>query len=86
MIEMLDVPSADRLGGLKVFRLKYASAKNLSEILQGLVTGQAVSSSNNSNNSSNSSNPINSLIGNNQNSGSNTSGSMVPQFQLLQLT
>ncbi|MDC4642793.1 type II secretion system secretin GspD [Acinetobacter baumannii] len=75
MIEMLDVPSADRLGGLKVFRLKYASAKNLSEILQGLVTGQAVSSSNNSNNSSNSSNPINSLIGNNQNSGSNTSGS-----------
>ncbi|MDC5306492.1 type II secretion system secretin GspD [Acinetobacter baumannii] len=75
MIEMLDVPSADRLGGLKVFRLKYASAKNLSEILQGLVTGQAASSSNNSNNSSNSSNPINSLIGNNQNSGSNTSGS-----------
>ncbi|MDC4569841.1 type II secretion system secretin GspD [Acinetobacter baumannii] len=75
MIEMLDVPSADRLGGLKVFRLKYASAKNLSEILQGLVTGQAVSSSNNSNNSSNSSNPINSLIGNNQNSGSNISGS-----------
>lgn len=75
MIEMLDVPSADRLGGLKVFRLKYASAKNLSEILQGLVTGQAVSSTNNSNNSSNSSNPINSLIGNNQNSGSNTSGS-----------
>lgn len=75
MIEMLDVPSADRLGGLKVFRLKYASAKNLSEILQGLVIGQAVSSSNNSNNSSNSSNPINSLIGNNQNSGSNTSGS-----------
>ncbi|EPG3343582.1 type II secretion system secretin GspD [Acinetobacter baumannii] len=75
MIEMLDVPSADRLGGLKVFRLKYASAKNLSEILQGLVTRQAVSSSNNSNNSSNSSNPINSLIGNNQNSGSNTSGS-----------
>lgn len=75
MIEMLDVPSADRLGGLKVFRLKYASAKNLSEILQGLVTGQAVSSSNSNNSSSNSSNPINSLIGNNQNSGSNTSGS-----------
>ncbi|ENX46933.1 type II secretion system protein D [Acinetobacter sp. NIPH 542] len=74
MIEMLDVPSADRLGGLKVFRLKYASAKNLSEILQGLVTGQAVSSSNN-NSSSNSSNPINNLMGNNQNSSSNTSGS-----------
>ena len=27
MIEMLDVPAANRLGGLKVFRLKYASAK-----------------------------------------------------------
>lgn len=75
MIEMLDVPSADRLGGLKVFRLKYASAKNLSEILQGLVTGQAVSSSNSNNSSSNSSNPINNLMGNNQNSNSNTSGS-----------
>jgi len=75
MIEMLDVPSADRLGGLKVFRLKYASAKNLSEILQGLVTGQAVSSSNSNNNSSNSSNPINNLMGNNQNSSSSSSGS-----------
>ncbi|UGQ26053.1 type II secretion system secretin GspD [Acinetobacter calcoaceticus] len=75
MIEMLDVPSADRLGGLKVFRLKYASAKNLSEILQGLVTGQAVSSSNSNNGSSNSSNPINNVMGNNQNSSSNTSGS-----------
>lgn len=75
MIEMLDVPSADRLGGLKVFRLKYASAKNLSEILQGLVTGQAVSSSNSNNGSSNSSNPINNLMGNNQNSNSTNSGS-----------
>lgn len=75
MIEMLDVPSADRLGGLKVFRLKYASAKNLSEILQGLVTGQAVSSSNSNNSSANTSNPINNLMGNNQNSSSNTSGS-----------
>ncbi|MEQ1344440.1 type II secretion system secretin GspD [Acinetobacter seifertii] len=75
MIEMLDVPSADRLGGLKVFRLKYASAKSLSEILQGLVTGQAVSSSGNNNNSSNSSNSMNNLIGNNQNSSLNTSGS-----------
>lgn len=27
LIETLDVPSADRLGGLKVFRLKYASAR-----------------------------------------------------------
>lgn len=70
MIEMLDVPSADRLGGLKVFKLKYASAKNLSEILQGLVTGQAVNSS--SNNSSNSSSNNSNSFNNNNNSSSNT--------------
>ncbi|WP_151958686.1 type II secretion system secretin GspD [Acinetobacter junii] len=74
MIEMLDVPSADRLGGLRVFRLKYASAKNLAEILQGLVTGQSVSSSSASNNAGSSNNPINNLVSNNQSSNS-TSGS-----------
>lgn len=74
MIEMLDVPSADRLGGLKVFKLKYASAKNLSEILQGLVTGQAVNS--NSNNSSTNSNFSNtSNLNNNSNSTSSNSSS-----------
>lgn len=74
MIEMLDVPSADRLGGLKVFKLKYASAKNLSEILQGLVTGQAVNSnSNNSSTNSNSSNTSN--LNNNSNSTSSNSSS-----------
>ncbi|GAA5632668.1 secretin XcpQ [Acinetobacter calcoaceticus] len=77
MIEMLDVPSAARLGGLKVFRLKYASAKNLAEILQGLVTGQSVSSSSSSSSNSNtSSNSINNLISNNQNSGSSGSSSV----------
>ncbi|MCU4369816.1 type II secretion system secretin GspD [Acinetobacter courvalinii] len=75
MIEMLDVPSADRLGGLKVFRLKYASAKNLAEILQGLVTGQSVSSSSSSSNSNSSSNSINNLISNNQNSGTSSGSS-----------
>lgn len=70
MIKMLDVPSADRLGGLKVSRLKYASAKNLAEILQGLVTGQSVSSSSNS--SASKSNSISNLVSNNQNSGSST--------------
>lgn len=74
MIEMLDVPAADRLGGLKVFRLKYASAKNLAEILQGLVTGQAVSSLSNSNNSSSSSNSAMSNLGN-SNSNNSSSGS-----------
>ncbi|WP_151812373.1 type II secretion system secretin GspD [Acinetobacter bereziniae] len=73
MIEMLDVPSADRLGGLKVFKLKYASAKNLSEILQGLVTGQAVNlNSNNSSTNNNSSNSSN-LNNNSNNSSSNSS-------------
>ena len=75
MIEMLDVPSADRLGGLKVFRLKYASAKNLAEILQGLVTGQAVSSTDSSkgSSSSNTNSTMNSLMNNNStsNNGSN---------------
>ena len=73
MIEMLDVPSADRLGGLKVFRLKYASAKSLSEILQGLVTGQSVSSSDGKN-SSGSPNSNNNLTGNGQNTNSSGSG------------
>ncbi|MCH7396275.1 type II secretion system secretin GspD [Acinetobacter dispersus] len=76
MVEMLDVPSADRLGGLKVFRLKYASAKNLAEILQGLVTGQSASSSSSSSNSNNRSSSSNNLISNNQNSSSSTGSSV----------
>ncbi|MFN0296140.1 type II secretion system secretin GspD [Acinetobacter albensis] len=73
MIEMLDVPAADRLGGLKVFRLKYASAKNLAEILQGLVTGQSVSSSANSNNTSSNVNTSSNNMGNNSSTNSNGS-------------
>ncbi|UUM27937.1 type II secretion system secretin GspD [Acinetobacter colistiniresistens] len=75
MIEMLDVPSADRLGGLKVYRLKYASAKNLAEILQGLVTGQSASSSSTSN-STNRPNSVSNLMSNNQNSSSSTGSSV----------
>lgn len=83
MVEMLDVPSADRLGGLKVFRLKYASAKNLAEILQGLVTGQSASSSSSSSNSNNRSNSSNNLISNNQNSSSSTGSSVsMPSINL----
>ncbi|WP_313564733.1 type II secretion system secretin GspD, partial [Acinetobacter sp.] len=73
VIETLDVPAADRLGGLKVFRLKYASAKNLAEILQGLVSGQAVNS--NSNSSSTSSNSSSLSSGNNLNNNNMTTGS-----------
>ena len=72
MIEMLDVPAADRLGGLKVFRLKYASAKNLAEILQGLVTGQAVTGSSENNSSSNNNNTANNAF---NGSSSNANGS-----------
>ena len=74
MIETLDVPAADRLGGLKVFRLKYASAKNLAEILQGLVTGQAVNSSSNSTGTSSGSSSLSSNNSLNNNNSSNTSG------------
>lgn len=80
LIEMLDVPAADRLGGLKVFRLKHASAKNLAEILQGLVTGQAVnsSSSNSGGNTGSTANAISSLLNNNSaNSTGNSSNSTI---------
>ncbi|KGH46208.1 general secretion pathway protein GspD [Acinetobacter idrijaensis] len=73
VIETLDVPAADRLGGLKVFRLKYASAKNLAEILQGLVTGQAVNSNSNSNSTSSNSSSLSS--GSNLNNNNTTTGS-----------
>ena len=84
MVEMLDVPSADRLGGLKVFKLKYASAKSLSEILQGLVTGQAVNSSSEtaSTGSSSSSNLNNSFNNNASNSSANSSSISTPSINL----
>ncbi|WP_168418401.1 type II secretion system secretin GspD [Acinetobacter towneri] len=72
MIEMMDVPAADRLGGLKVFRLKYASAQNLAEILQGLVSGQAVSSSSGSNNNSSNNSSTSNLSNNNNNTGNSS--------------
>ena len=80
MIEMMDVPAADRLGGLKVFRLKYASAQNLAEILQGLVSGQAVSSSSNAN--SNSSNNSTSNLSSNNNTTGNSSTISTPSINL----
>jgi general secretion pathway protein D len=41
LIATLDTPSADRLGGVKVFRLKHAVAKQVAEVLKGLVAGEA---------------------------------------------
>ncbi|PCN60374.1 type II secretion system secretin GspD [Acinetobacter sp. YT-02] len=80
MIEMMDVPAADRLGGLKVFRLKYASAQNLAEILQGLVSGQAVSSRSNANSNSNN-NSASNLSSTNNNTG-NSSTISTPSINL----
>ena len=78
MIEMLDVPAAERLGGLKVFRLKYASAKNLSEILQGLVSGQAVNSNESADNSGN----TNAAFSQNNNSEGSSSQISTPSINL----
>lgn len=39
LITTLDMPS-ERLGGVKVFRLRHASAKQVAEVLRGLVTGE----------------------------------------------
>lgn len=80
MIEMMDVPAADRLGGLKVFRLKYASAQNLAEILQGLVSGQAVSSSTNANSNSNNNSASN--LSSNNNTTGNSSTISTPSINL----
>lgn len=77
LVQMLDVAPADRLGGLRVFRLRHASAKNLAQMLQGLVTGQNTSSgsnasaSGNSNSFSNSSNTT--TTGTTSNTGSSSS-------------
>ena len=81
MVEMLDVPSADRLGGLKVFKLKYASAKNLAEILQGLVAGQATNSNSNSSNN-NSSSTLNNTSSNTNSASSTNSTISAPSINL----
>lgn len=39
LISTLDMPS-ERLGGVKVFRLRHASAKQVAEVLRGLVAGE----------------------------------------------
>ncbi|WP_410487509.1 type II secretion system secretin GspD [Acinetobacter sp. SAAs470] len=66
MIKTLDVPSAERLDGLKVFRLKYASAQDLAKILQGLVSGKSDDSRSTTTKTSEK-NPIQSIVsGDNQ--------------------
>lgn len=83
LVQMLDVAPADRLGGLRVFRLRHASAKNLAQMLQGLVTGQSTGSSGSGINSglstSNtlSSGTNNSSTSNNSNSAAGSTGSSI---------
>ena len=65
LVKQLDIVPAERLGGLRVFRLSHASAKNLAEMLQGLMN----------NNSLVSSAPTSSLTGTASLSGDSSSGS-----------
>lgn len=71
LIKTLDVVPADRLGGLRVFRLKHAGAKNMAQMLQGLVANQSSSDSGSSSSSSSSS--LSNSTGNNA-TGANAAG------------
>ncbi len=73
IIQMLDVAPADRLGGLRVFRLRHASAKNLAQMLQGLVTGQSTGSNGNSSGLSTSTTLDSGTTTNNSSSGTSSS-------------
>jgi general secretion pathway protein D len=69
LVNQLDVPPRDLLGGMHVFRLQNASAKSMATMLQGLISG---SSSSKSSNYSGSSSTPNSTSDSSQ-SGSTTS-------------
>jgi len=45
LVKQLDIVPAERLGGLRVFRLNHASAKNLAEMLQALMDNSSLVSS-----------------------------------------
>lgn len=45
LVKQLDIVPAERLGGLRVFRLSHASAKNLAEMLQALMNNSSLVSS-----------------------------------------
>lgn len=44
MVEQLDTVPSQRLGGLRVFRLKYASATHIADMLRGLLANQSINS------------------------------------------
>ncbi|WP_201619721.1 type II secretion system secretin GspD [Psychrobacter maritimus] len=45
MVDQLDTTPTRRLSGLRVFRLKYASAGHIAEMLRGLLASQSINSS-----------------------------------------
>ncbi|MEJ6069509.1 type II secretion system protein GspD, partial [Psychrobacter sp. 16-Bac2893] len=45
MVNQLDTTPSRRLSGLRVFRLKYASAGHIAEMLRGLLASQSINSS-----------------------------------------
>jgi general secretion pathway protein D len=79
LVKQLDVAPSDILGGMRVFRLKNASAKSMATMLQGLLAGSGSSKSNNASTGSTTSSATpdtNSANGNS--STSSTSSSSVP--------
>ena len=44
MVEQLDTVPSQRLSGLRVFRLKYASATHIADMLRGLLANQSINS------------------------------------------
>jgi len=41
LVATLDAPAGERLGGVQVFRLKHAIAKQVADVLKGLMTGES---------------------------------------------
>ena len=74
-MKQLDVAPSDILGGMRVFRLKNASAKSMATMLQGLLSGSGSSANKSSNYSpsatTNSSTPDTNSIASTNNSSSN---------------
>lgn len=50
LVKKLDAKSSRRLGGLKVFKLKYASATHVAEMLRGLLNNQSLNSASDASN------------------------------------
>lgn len=73
LVNQLDVPPRDLLGGMHVFRLKNATAKSMATMLQGLIADTGKGSSNSNSDSSASSAPAASNPSGDTSSGSSSS-------------